>query len=98
MKKTVKKLIAVAGAVAMLGCSAGALAACGPTGNGRYNIDKRDRTGWEDERSYTYNTFTVTTPSNWNELSNTDANNRDISGWLASNFFEFDFKFDDKAR
>lgn len=97
MKKTVKKLIAVAGAVAMLGCSAGALAACGPTGNGRYNIDKRDRTGWEDERSYTYNTFTVTTPSNWNELSNTDANNRDISSWLASNFFEFDFKFNDKG-
>lgn len=97
MKKTVKKLIAVAGAVAMLGCSAGALAACGPTGSGRYNIQKRDRTGWEDEKSYTYNTFTVTTPSNWNELSNTDANNRDISNWLASAFFEFDFKFDDKG-
>ncbi len=29
MKKTVKKLIAIAGAVAMLGCSMGALAACG---------------------------------------------------------------------
>ena len=97
MKKTVKKLIAVAGAVAMLGCSAGALAACGPTGSGRYNIQKRDRTGWEDEKSYTYNTFTVTTPSNWNELSNTDANNHDISNWIGSAFFEFDFKFDDKG-
>ena len=92
MKKTVKKLIAVAGAVAMLGCSAGALAACG---NGKGNSIDLTKPKAGEEHKVTYNTFTSVMPSNWNMLTYEDNNDTQIMNYLSSSFTEFDFEFDE---
>lgn len=92
MKKTVKKLIAVAGAVAMLGCSAGALAACG---NGKGNSIDLTKPKAGEEHKVTYNTFTSVMPSNWNMLTYEDNNDTQIMNYLSSPFTEFDFEFDE---
>ena len=55
------------------------------TGCGRRNDAKK---------TYTYYTYTTTSPSNWNELTYRDANDTQILNYIGSNFFEFDFKFD----
>ena len=92
MKKTVKKLIAVAGAVAMLGCSAGALAACG---NGKGNSIDLTKPKAGEEHKVTYNMFTSVMPSNWNMLTYEDNNDTQIMNYLSSPFTEFDFEFDE---
>ena len=43
---------------------------------------------------YTYQTFTATSPSNWNELTYQDNNDTQIMSYLAGEFFRFDFKRD----
>lgn len=47
-----------------------------------------------DGKSYTYNTYVSTLPSNWNELDSTDSNNDNIMSYLGSAFFEYDFVFE----
>ncbi len=44
--------------------------------------------------THTYNDYTSTIPSMWNELESTDANNDQIMSWLTSGFFEYDFEFE----
>ena len=44
--------------------------------------------------TYTYNTYTSVSPSNWNELTYQDNNDTQIMNYLVSPLFEFDFKFD----
>ena len=46
------------------------------------------------KKTYTYNTYTTTSPANWNELTYRDANDTQILNYIVSSFFEFDFKFD----
>ena len=46
------------------------------------------------EKTYTYNTYTAVSPSNWNELTYQDNNDTQIMSYIGSAFFEFDFKFD----
>lgn len=46
------------------------------------------------EKTYTYNTFTAVSPSNWNELTYKDNNDTQILNYLTSSFFTFDYKFD----
>lgn len=46
------------------------------------------------EKQATYNTYTVTVPSLWNELDSMDENNQQIMQYLSSSFFEFDYLFD----
>lgn len=58
------------------------LAACSP---------RRDN---DDTASYTYRTYTTVSPSNWNLLTQSDENDRQISSYLNSSFFEFDFAYD----
>ena len=41
-----------------------------------------------------YNTTTGTMPSNWNELTYTDNNDRQIMSYIGSNFFDYDYKFE----
>lgn len=48
----------------------------------------------ETEKVYTYRTYTTTSPSNWNLLTQQDNNDRQVSNYLNSSFFEFDFKRD----
>ncbi len=53
--------------------------------------------GKKDGKSYTYNTFTTTSPSNWCELTYKDENDTQIMTYLGSSFFTYDFKFDAKG-
>lgn len=48
-------------------------------------------------KHYTHNTYTAVSPANWNELTYQDNNDTQIMSYLASNFFEFDFKYDEKG-
>jgi len=47
--------------------------------------------------SYTYRTYTTTSPSNWNELTYQDNNDTQIMGYLGSSFYGYDFKFDENG-
>lgn len=42
----------------------------------------------QDDPTYTLNDYTSVTPSTWNELNSTDANDSQIMGFIGSNFFE----------
>lgn len=48
----------------------------------------------DDNPTYTYNTFTSVSPSNWNELTYQDNNDTQIMNYIQSPFFEFDYQFD----
>ena len=48
----------------------------------------------EDNKYYTYNTYTASSPTNWNELTYQDNNDTQIMSYIGSSFFSFDFKFD----
>lgn len=61
---------------------------------GGSNKPDPDNPGGETTGTYTYRTYTTTSPSNWNLLSQTDNNDRQVSNYLNSAFFEFDFKRD----
>lgn len=61
------------------------LASCGPKG---YK---------DDGKTYTYNTYTMLTPSNWNELTYQDENDTEIMDFIQSGFFRYDYKFDSKG-
>lgn len=63
------------------------VASCGNTGGGNE----------EDEKVYTYNTFTAISPTNWNELTYSDNNDTQIMNYIGSSFFSYDFKFDAKG-
>jgi ABC-type transport system substrate-binding protein len=47
---------------------------------------------------YTYRTYTAVSPSNWNELTSQDNNDRQILDYLTSPFFEYDFKRDESGK
>ena len=49
------------------------------------------------QKTYTYNTYTTVSPSNWNELTYQDKNDTQIMNYLAGSFFSFDFKYDSKG-
>lgn len=48
--------------------------------------------------TYTYNTFTSVSPSNWNELTYQDNNDTQIMNYLSSPFFEFDYLYDESGK
>ena len=45
--------------------------------------------------TYTYRTYTGVSPSNWNELTYQDENDKQIMSYIGSSFFTYDFKYDD---
>lgn len=45
--------------------------------------------------SYTYRQYTAVSPSNWNQLTYEDSNDTQIMDHLSSNFFSYNFKYDD---
>ncbi len=50
--------------------------------------------GYDPANTYTYRTYTTTSPSNWNELTYLDNNDTQIMGYIGGAFFESDFKYD----
>ncbi len=53
--------------------------------------------GHKDPKVYTYNTYLVSSPSNWNELTYQDANDTEIMSYIGSSFFTFDYKYDENG-
>lgn len=90
-----QKLAAVATSVLVAGSMAIGMTAC--NGEVRYDIEKKARTGWEDEKVYTYNTYTGQLPSIWTDVMTSDAADLDGYGYLQSSFFEYDYQFDDNG-
>ncbi len=86
MKKGLKRAVAIASAVSLLGGTVGALAACKKT---------PDPIPDANLKKGTYRQYTSVLPSMWNELDSMDANNDQIMGYLGSAFYEFDYKFDE---
>lgn len=62
-----------------------------------YDIVKRERTGWKDEKEYTYNDYTGQLPDTWNRILTSDATNMDLAGYMNSSFFEFDYLLDENG-
>ena len=54
--------------------------------------------GSVNENGYTYRTYTSVSPSNWNEFTSQDNNDRQILDYLVSPFFEYDFKRDENGK
>ena len=81
----IKKLAAIALSACMLG-SVGFIAACGD-GDGTIP-DANLKQG-------TYRTYTTVMPSNWNYLSYADNNDTQIMSYINSNFYEYDYAFDE---
>ena len=50
-----------------------------------------------ENKTYTYNTYTTVSPSNWNELTYQDNNDTQIMRYLAGGFFSYNYKFDEKG-
>ena len=50
------------------------------------------------EVTYTYNTYTSVSPSNWNELTYQDSNDTQIMSYLGGSFFSFNFAFDNEGK
>ena len=80
MAKKWKKIAALSVATVMTATTlSGLLSACG------------DKSG----DLYTFNDYTAVSPSNWNVLTYEDNNDTQIMGYIASSFWEFDYKFDE---
>ena len=60
-------------------------------------VDQSTGGGEQVAKTYTYNTYTTISPSNWNELSYQDNNDTQIMNYLGSSFFTYDFKYDENG-
>ena len=93
MKKNKTRLISTVLAASMV-VALGATA-CKPVEEQPYEITKRERTGHEDTREYTYNDYTSSVPGIWNTILTNDATNVDLASYMGSSFFEFGYKYDE---
>lgn len=95
MKKKSMRFVALV--VAATSLFAVAATSCWGSGDGDkpYEITKRARTGWQDEKVYTFNDYTSQMPDRWNSIFTSDATNIDLAGYMNSAFFEFDYKLDE---
>ncbi len=89
IKKLFRSTLAMLLAVVMMV----SIVACG-------NGDDDETTGTpggdvETPKTYTYNTYTALSPSNWNELTYQDNNDAQIMQYIGSSFFSYDFKYDE---
>lgn len=48
----------------------------------------------DSSKTYTYNTYTAVSPSNWNELTYQDNNDTQIMSYIGGSFFTFNYDFD----
>lgn len=96
MAKKWQKVAAVAtSAVLACGLVVG-MTACNK-GEQPYEIEKRVSTGWEDEREYTYNTYTAQLPAVWTQLNTKDAADMEIISYINSSFYEYDYAYDENG-
>ncbi len=96
------KWVALGVAVVIVGgIVLGAFVMCKPNSGDKeekpYEITKRVRTGWKDEKEYTWNDYTSQMPDVWNTILTSDATNVDMAGYVNSAFFEFDYQLDENG-
>ena len=94
MKRKMKCVGAVSVAlfVFTFGASACGMQSCGGKQTDKpYDIEKRARTGWKDEKEYTYNEYTGQLPDTWTRIATNDATNINLASQMNSSFFEFDY-------
>lgn len=84
--KNIKKTAATSALAMTMALSFG-ITACSP-----------NRKPDDDSSGYTYRSYTTVSPSNWNLLTQSDNNDRQVSNYLNSSFFEFDFAYDDSGK
>ena len=65
----------------------------GDSNPGSSDVQPEEKKGWEDPKTYTYNDYLTVCPSNWNQLTYQDNNDTEIMGFIGSNFFRFNYKF-----
>lgn len=70
--------------------------ACGAIGC--KNKDGSDSSGQTSLKQAEYNTTTASMPSNWNELTYTDSNDTQITSYINSDFFDYDYKFQEDKK
>ncbi len=87
MSKKLTSMLALALCLVMV---AGSLAGCSDSGS-----EKGGVSGENPYKQATYNTYTSTMPSNWNEFTYADNNDTQIMDFIGSPFFEYDYKFED---
>lgn len=54
--------------------------------------------GYDPSKTYTYNTYTAVSPSNWNELTYQDNNDTQIMNYLSGSFFNAGYKLKDASK
>ena len=97
MKKTLKYVLAATALVTSLGT----LASCGGDGdkpNPGTSVPPSGDTSTPDKpvnKTYTNNTYTSVSPSNWNQLTYQDQNDLQIISYINSSFFKYDYLFDE---
>ena len=111
MKKG-KRLYAAIAAVCSFALLLPSLSACGKGGGGTNGSDGGSQSGGGGgsfgssvdvdlsggkEGVYTYRIHTSSSPSNWNELTYQDSNDRQVMDYMSSPFFEYDFAFDEQG-
>ena len=87
MSKKLTSMLALALCLVMV---AGSLAGCSGSGSENGGVS-----GENPYKQATYNTFTLTMPSNWNEFTYADNNDTQIMDYIGSSFFQYDYKFED---
>ena len=87
MKKT--RLLLCLASVSLL------LSACRAKPNGGDGEGDGGGGGTPTAQTYTYKTYTAVSPSDWNELSLQDANDRQIQGYISGSLFTFNYKFEE---
>ena len=86
MNKKLTSMLALVMCLVMVVCS---FAACGP---------KDPEVTPATFKQAQYNTYTATMPSNWNEFTYQDNNDTQIMSYIGSNFFEYDYKFENDEK
>ena len=97
MAKKWQKITMTATAIVMALSTTLSATACGSKEEKPYQIEKKERTGWEDEKQYTLNEYTSQMSDVWNEIFTSDNTNVSMAGYLNSSFFEFDYKYDENG-
>ena len=94
MTKRLTKIVAL---VLCLIMCASVFAACGPE-KVETTKNPNEGTGPYVYKQAEYDTTTAVMPSNWSELTYSDANDTQILGYIGSSFFNYDYKFENDQK
>lgn len=96
-KKALSLLLASAMVLSMAACgSKDDPSTSSESSEGSESVSSESSGGAEESAdSYTLRTYVAVSPSNWNQLTYKDNNDTEIMSFIGSNFFDYNFKFDE---